>query len=176
MGNLSKGYITWNEELFDKTTKEIIKNYGFIPPAGYLRNNGYQSYMTYFYSKNYTYESINKKYNVYRNPKLNSRNGMYWKSMAEACFSNFLYTRGINHIHGEKYAIEYKLCTGRNGYFDCHFIATEGDYKDKKIDVEIWGDNPGGHVKQSYALKRKEKEEFNKDNPCLLYASPSPRD
>lgn len=42
-----------------------------------------------------------------KSPKFWSRNGMWWRSMAEANFANYLYARGITIKKGERYPDDY---------------------------------------------------------------------
>lgn len=166
---LSKGQNIWNDELFDKISKEIINKYEYIPPAEFLRANGYSDYVTYIYRSNYNYEFLNNKFNVEKKPFLTCRNGMRFRSLAEASCANFLYSRGIDIKQGERYPEEYEQTTGRKyGMYDIHFKACIGDFKDKWIDCEIWGDNPNGHGEEEYAIKRKQKETFNLTNQYFL--------
>jgi hypothetical protein len=93
-----------------------------------------------------------------------SRNGLRWRSHPEASLSNFLYARGVEHRRGDRYPKEYEALSGRtHGRYDLHFAGTSG-----WIDVEIWGDDPGGHDPSNYRAVRAFKEQFNADNPNFL--------
>lgn len=159
----------WCRERIDKTIKEIIKRFGYFPAAGFLREKGYGSFITAFYTNNMSVAMVEKKYNVTKDPKFWSRNGICFLSLAEACFANFLYARGIKFKKGERYPEEYSNQTGRKyGIFDIHFEGQNGSFKDNWVDVEIWGENPNGHDKKNYANKRNQKINFNKKNKNFL--------
>ena len=82
---------------------------------------------------------------------------------------NFLFSRGIEFKVGEKYPKEYaEIYKVKYGIYDIHFKGKINEYKNKWIDCEIWGENPNGHSKELYAIKRKNKELFNFDNNNFL--------
>ena len=158
----------WTLEIFEQKTKEIIKKYGNVPAAEFLRTNGFRTYITYMYSKNIKMADLQKKYN-FKKTKWISKNDMYWLSHAECCLANFLYSRGIEIKNGEKYPDEYSKLTGRKyGIYDLHFKCKIGEFVNNWISVEVWGDNPNGHGEIEYAKKRKGKELFNKNIKTFL--------
>lgn len=163
----SRGVQNWTDEFFDSKMKEVLRIYNFLPSGEFLRENGYGSLVSAIYKKGLTWEILQKRYNVVKQSKYWSRNGLFWNSMAEASMANFLYSRGIIFKKGERYPLEYcEMSDGKYAYalFDIHFKSKD----DKWIDVEIWGDTPNGHQKKEYAEKRKNKEKFNKNNPNFL--------
>lgn len=161
--------IIWSETVFTEKCKEIVSKYGYFPPSLFLVNNGYSELISYFYSHDYTYEKINKLLNIDYCPIFTSRNGLKFRSLAEACLANFLYARGIEIKVGEKYPEGYSVLSGKKyGVYDIHFKGKKGEYTDKWIDCEVWGENPNGHNKENYAITRKYKESFNKDNDCFI--------
>ncbi len=165
----TKDIINWNCNVFEEICNEIITKYGYIPPAQFLRDNNYGAFVSYMYKNNYTYEQLNKKFNINSNPKHMCRNGMNFRSLAEACLANYLYSRSIPIKQGERYSDTYSQLTGRKyGMYDLHFIATNGIYADKWINCEVWGYKPMGHSEEAYAVKRKQKEEFHKDDKLFL--------
>ncbi len=95
--------------------------------------------------------------------KLWSMDGNWWRSMPEACMANFLYAHGIEYTKGTEYSKDFKDEFGVNAWYDLHFKTSDGEW----INVEIWGDNPGGKVKEKYENKRKLKEKFNKEKLFL---------
>ena len=166
-----RGNQLWTAETFDKRTNEIIQEYGYVPAAEYLRKNGFGGYVSYMYQNNITMSDLEKKYQFQKN-KWVSKNGMHWRSHAECCLANFLYARGIEIKNGERYPDKYAEITGRPyGLYDLHFKSTFNDFQNKWIKVEVWGDTPNGHSEIEYALKRKQKEEFHKNDNLFLGVS-----
>jgi hypothetical protein len=132
--------IIWNETIFNEKCIEIINKYGYIPSAEFLRNNRYNSFINYLYNNNYSYEKLNEKFNIEYCPKFTSRNGLKFKSLAETCLANFLYSRGIEIKVGEKYPENYNILSGQKyGVYNIHFKGKINQYKDKWIDCEVWG-------------------------------------
>lgn len=164
------GHAIWTREHFNKITEEIVGKFGFFPPAAFLVPRGYGSWLNALYNIfKENYETLQKKYNVISSPRYWGRNGEKMDSMPEACYSNFLYARGIEQKHGPKYPDAYTKLTGRkSGKYDRRFKGKIGIYKDKWIDVEIWGDKPLGHAENDYAKKKAGKILFNKDNKYFL--------
>lgn len=158
----------WTPNYFDLITRQLIEKYGYVPCAEFLRVNGYGSYTSYMYSNNISMEDLQKKYN-FNKCKWISKNDMYWLSHAECCLANFLYSRGIDIKKGKRYPNSYSDETGRKyGLYDLHFKAKIEQFTDKWINVEVWGDKPNGHDEKNYSEKRKQKEEFNKNDKYFL--------
>lgn len=161
----SRGVQNWTDEFFDLKMKEVIQKYNFIPPCEFLRQNGYGNLCYAIYKKRLTWEILQTRYNVIKQSKYWSRNGLYWNSMAEACMANFLYSRGIIFKKGERYSLDYcEMFNAKYALFDIHFKSKDDEW----IDVEIWGDKPNGHQEKEYAEKRKNKEQFNENNSNFL--------
>jgi hypothetical protein len=90
---------------------------------------------------------------------------MRWRSRPEACLSNFLYARGVQHKKGERYPDGYAEQSGkRHGRYDVHFRSLDGRW----IDVEVWGDLPDNISGGKYAHTRALKEKWNSTNPTFL--------
>ncbi|MEI7817350.1 MAG: hypothetical protein WCI45_09190, partial [Desulfuromonadales bacterium] len=144
----------------------IIKEFGYLPPAEWLRKNGYGTLVTSLYASGSTFAHLRNELKANESSSfVISKNGMRWRSHPEASFSNFLYARGIEHELGRKYPDDYAAYSGRNyGYFDVQFL----DKSKRWCDVEIWGEKPNGHRENFYALKRKIKENYNMKNPRFL--------
>ena len=158
----------WTPDNFYNITKELIKEYGTIPAAEFLRNKGYGSYISYMYSNNIKMEDLQKEHN-FKKTKWISKNDMFWLSHAECCLANFLYSRGIEIKNGEKYPKEYNLQTNRKyGIYDLHFKGKINEYENKWISVEVWGDKPNGHSEIEYSIKRKQKELFHINDSLFL--------
>lgn len=174
----SRGHQRWTLKYFYKVTEEILKKYRTLPPAAFLRLNGYGSYVTFMYDNKITVEDLQARYNF--SSKNVSRNGMKWDSMAEQGISDFLHCRGKEHFHGRKYPEDYKNFEGGpavRGTHDLSFKGTVGIYKGIDIDVEIWGNEeknggkgPTGKTKASedYAARRRQKEAYHKGNKFFL--------
>ena len=93
-----------------------------------------------------------------------SRSGRRWLSHPEASLSNYLYARGIAHTKGRLYPSSYQTETGRRAIYDLHFTDKIGN----EIDVEVWGDDPGGHGAEKYAARREAKEKFHGSSQTFL--------
>lgn len=155
----------WSWERVVEGASTIKVELGFLPPAGWFRENGHQSLVQCLYRLGKTWEELRQAVGDSASGIfVESRNGIRWRSHPEASLSNFLFARGIEHRRGDRYPEGYEVASGRAyGMYDLHFRAG-----DRWIDVEIWGDNPGGHDAVEYQAKRKSKEEFNKTNPNFL--------
>jgi hypothetical protein len=162
----SHNLTNWTDEHFDIISKELLKTHGQIPPASWLRENGYGSYVTTMYNKGWSVQYLQQRYNFQNHHT--SRVGIRWRSHPEVCASNFLYSRGIEHKVGEHYPSEYKTQFGRKGIYDMHFIGTIGIYANQWINVEVWGDKPNGADPEHYAKKRHDKETFAKNDQFFL--------
>jgi hypothetical protein len=156
----------WSYDKIKMHGSNIIKEYGYLPPAEWLRRNGYGSLVTGLYDLNMTFADLREVLNANVSSSfVLSKNGMRWRSHPEASFSNFLYTRGIEHNLGKKYPEDYASYSGRAyGYYDTQFLDMHGE----SIDVEIWGDKPNGSSEEFYAHKRGMKESYNVANTNFL--------
>ncbi|MDQ0885014.1 hypothetical protein QFZ81_000102 [Paenibacillus sp. V4I9] len=155
--------IKWSYDNILEKCKEIVKEYGYLPPAEWLRKNGYGSLVTALYQhQDKSFADLRNDLNANEGGSfVLSKNGMRWLSHPEASFSNFLYARGIKHDRGRKYPKEYSgYSKSKYGIYDVQFYDNQGNL----IDVEIWGDRPNGHKEDYYAEKRKNKEKYNAEN------------
>ena len=144
---------------------EVTEEHGSLPPAQWFQRNGRGSLVQAVYNLGHTWDQLR---DAVGDPAtgafVGSRNGLRWRSHPEASFSNFLYARGVQHRRGDRYPKKYEELSGKtHGRYDLHFLGLEG-----WVDVEIWGDNPGGHGSLKYESVRKSKEQFNLDRPRFL--------
>lgn len=155
----------WNWERVLKEAREVQRSMGFLPPAAWWQANGRGSLVQALYQDGRTWEDLRVELGDFQSSQfIESRNGIRWRSHAEASLSNFLYSRGIVHRRGERYPAEYKAETGRAyGLFDLHFDGKLG-----QVDVEVWGDNPNGSGEERYQVKREGKQRFNSSNSRFL--------
>lgn len=156
----------WSLEKILLQAKEIVEEFGYLPPADWLRKNGYSTLVTSLYQSGNSFAYLRNELNANDSSSfVLSKNGMRWRSHPEASFSNFLWARGIEHELGRKYPDDYVDFSGLSyGYYDVRFLDKYGRW----CDVEIWGDKPNGHEEDFYAHKRKIKENYNQKNPCFL--------
>jgi hypothetical protein len=145
----------WSWETAVAKARELLARDGELPTVEECRLNGLSSLTSAVHSAGKTWEDL--RIAVGLKPSTNfypSRNGMRWLSRPEACLSDFLYARGIEHRRGERYPQDYAEQTGRNwGRYDLHFRTPDG----RAIDVEVWGDSlnklSGGRYQQTRAFK-----------------------
>jgi len=165
--NRSGGMVErWTWERVVSVATEVRRNEGYLPPAGWFTANGPRSLVKAVYGLGRTWADLRVEIGDFKNSTfVESRNGQRWLSHPEASLSNFLYARGIEHRRGERYPPEFaEKAAQARGFFDLHFKAND----DRWIDVEIWGDNPGGHGRDVYQARRSDKEAFNSANPNFL--------
>lgn len=155
----------WTWDRVVREARQVQLAQGFLPPAAWWQANGGASLAQAVYLLGRTWEDLRAELGDFQSSQfIESRNGLRWRSHAEASFSNFLYARGIPHERGARYPKEYEDQTGRAyGMYDMHFDGREG-----RMDVEIWGDKPKGADSEVYQAKREGKERFNSDNPRFL--------
>lgn len=156
----------WSFEKIVEEGNKIIEEFGYLPPADWLRKNGYGSFVTALYGLDMSFADLRDFLNANESSSfVISKNGMRWRSHPEASFSNFLYARGIEHHVGIKYPDDYAEYSNlRYGYYDIRFLDKYGNW----IDVEIWGDKPNGSSAEFYAYKRGIKENYNLNNDKFL--------
>ena len=166
---MSCNRVVWNDETLDKFIRDIIKKYDCFPPQQFLKASGYSNFVNAMFRARITVEDIEKKYGgTHHRVRLFCRNKMLWNSYPETACSNFFWSRGITVFKGSNYPEGYTEMSGRDhGIFDMEIIATIGELKGQRIYIEIWGESPNGR-REEYSEKRKNKELFNKDNPCFL--------
>jgi hypothetical protein len=155
----------WSWEAAVAKAKEIVERDGELPTVQQSRLTGLSSLTNAVFNAGKTWEELRSAVGLKPDSFFASRNGMRWRSRPEACLSNFLYARGIQHKKGERYPTEYAELSGRrHGSYDVHFLALDGHW----IDVEIWGDLPDNLSGGRYARTRALKETWNLDNPNFL--------
>lgn len=145
--------------------REVAAAHGSLPPAQWFQQNGRGSLVQYVYSSGHTWDALREAAgDTSSGAFVQSRNGLRWRSHPEASLSNFLYSRGVEHRRGDRYPKEYEALSGKtHGRYDLHFKSLRG-----WIDVEVWGDDPGGHDPAKYQAVRYFKEQFNASNPNFL--------
>ena len=176
----SMGQQRWTVEHFHKITLELLKEQNTLPPGLWLQSNGYGSYQFYMYENNISREDMQEIYNF--SAKNVSRNGMKWDSMAEQCLSDYLHCRGITLLHGTAYPEDYKNFEGGPAIKGKHDgllpkIELVDEYKDKDLDIEVWGNGKENNSKgptgkkvasDKYAARRKQKEAYHRGNKYFL--------
>jgi len=160
------GLKKWSTEKILQHGRSIIEEFGYLPPAEWLRKNGYGAMVTALYGSDISFADLRDALSANEGSSfVMSKNGMRWRSHPEASFSNFLYARGIEHELGRKYPDDYAAYSKRRyGYYDIQFLDKDGN----SVDVEIWGDKPNGFNPEFYAHKRKIKERYNRNNASFL--------
>lgn len=155
----------WTWDRIVEEARQVATKQANLPPAAWFQQNGHQTLVQAVYYLGYTWEALRDAVGDFATSTfIESRNGLRWRSHPEASISNFLYTRGIQHRRGDRYPDAYATETGRSyGFYDLHFLTSDG-----WIDVEVWGENPGGHGEAEYQAKREGKESFNASNPRFL--------
>lgn len=155
----------WTWDRIVSEARKVQSEQGFLPPAAWWQANGRASLVQAIYLVSRTWEDLRAELCDFHSSQfVQSRNGLRWRSHAEASVSNFLHARGISHWRGSRYPKEYEDQTGRAyGMYDVHFVGGRG-----AVDVEIWGDKPKGADSDKYRAKREGKERFNADNPGFL--------
>lgn len=155
----------WSWETAVAKAKEIVERDGELPTVQQCRLTGLSSLTNAVHHAGKTWEELRSAVGLKPDSFFRSRNGMRWRSRPEACLSNFLYARGIQHKKGERYPAEYAEQSGmRRGSYDVHFQSLDG----RCIDVEIWGDLPDNISGGRYARTRALKEKWNSTNPTFL--------
>jgi AP2 domain len=162
----------WNWERAVEVARELTELHGDLPTVQWCRLNGHSQLTNIVHRLGRDWEdlrlAIGQRATVMRDGKkryYDSRSGIRWRSRPEACVSNFLYARGIEHRRGDRYPAEYDAKYGRlYGRYDIHFASRAG----QEIDVEIWGDIPDAMSHGRYAKTREMKEEFNKGRDTFL--------
>jgi hypothetical protein len=156
----------WSWKVVIEKAKHIVESEGDLPTLEWCRLNGYSSLVSTVFNTGHTWEDLREAVGSFATSHFYmSRNGMRWRSRAEASLSNFLYARQIEHKRGERYPESYAEQSGRlYGRFDMHFRSANGTW----IDVEVWGDPLNGLSGGRYMQTRSYKEKFQADNPNFL--------
>lgn len=162
----SAGRFIRTKENFDKEANEIYEKYNCFPAMSFLRQNGYEMFVSDLYTKNYTtFEELNKHFNISPDTALTARNGFIMDSQCEVCLVNFLFTRGIQMTKGRYYTNSYSQNTGHKGIYDLHFISP---ITDNEINVEVWGGAHSKNRQNAYNEKRKDKEKSHINDNTFL--------
>lgn len=156
----------WSWRSAIATAKEIKERDGDLPTVEWCRRNGHSSLASAVFNSGHTWDDLREVVGSLASSTFYpSRNGMRWRSRPEACLSNFLYARGIEHKRGERYPQGYSEQSGRRyGCFDLHFVSATGTW----IDVEVWGDPQNSLSGGRYQATRAFKEKWLKGNPNFL--------
>ena len=156
----------WTWERIVRIATETKAAHGHLPPAAWFQRNKLGSLVYYVYQSGHTWDEVQEAVGALPGGNfVESRNGLRWLSHAEASLSNFLYARGIDHRKGERYPDAFAdVGDAKYAIYDMHFLAADQRW----IDVEVWGDNPDGHGRETYARRRGHKETFNRDNAAFL--------
>src|ERR1017187_8273970 len=156
----------WSWETAVEAAKEIKERDGDLPTVEWGRSNGHSSLASAVFNSGHTWDDLREAVGSLASSTFYpSRNGTRWRSRPEACLSNFLYARGIEHKRGERYPQGYSKQSGRRyGCFDLHFVSATGIW----IDVEVWGDPQNSLSGGRYQATRSFKEKWLKSNPNFL--------
>ncbi len=145
----------WSWDVAVATAREIVARDGDLPTVEECRLGGLSSLTNAVHLAGKSWDDLRSAVGLQPSPNFfRSRNGLGWRSRPEACLSNFLYARGIEHKKGERYPAEYSVQSGRRwARYDLHFRVPDGVW----IDVEIWGSPEnmvaGGRYQKTRALK-----------------------
>ena len=161
---------TWKRAI--EVARELIARERDLPTVAWCRTNGYAQLTNTVHRLGRDWEDLRVATGLPRTvsksgrPRyFESRAGIRWRSRPEACLSNFLYARGIEHKRGERYPVDYAKESGRKyGRYDLHFVAQTGE----DIDVEIWGDIPDALSKGRYSVTRAKKEAYHEGRTNFL--------
>jgi hypothetical protein len=162
----------WTWELTVEVARELIAQEGDLPTVQECRNRGYSQLTNAVHRHGRDWEDLRVAAGLPptvmksgRPRYFDSRSGIRWRSRPEACVSNFLYARGIEHKRGERYPEDYAKESGRKyGRYDLHFTSQTG----KKIDVEVWGDIPDTFSYGRYSVTRAKKEAYHQGRSNFL--------
>lgn len=154
----------WNRDRVLAIAKDVVEERGHLPTAGWFRANGHRSLVQALYGLGMTWGDLHDALGIRASEAggvVKSRNGMWWRSHSEACLSNYLHARGVEHRLGDDYPEAYAAMSGRkSGQYDVAFRGDDGEW----FNVEVWGDKPHGHDADGYRQKRTTKEAFNARN------------
>jgi methylphosphotriester-DNA--protein-cysteine methyltransferase len=157
----------WTWELAVSTAQELLESDGGdLPTVEWCRLNGYGQLTSFVFQSGRRWEDLREAVGLPPSVSFfGSRCGIRWRIRPEACLSNFLYARGIEHRLGERYPDGYSVQSGRShGRYDVHFMSKDGT----QIDVEIWGDIRERLSHGRYAATRALKEAWHDGRPTFL--------
>lgn len=156
---------SWTLENIITTASQIKDKFGYLPSPTWFSQNGYSAMISALYTKHkHSWPNLRHEVEAIEAPAVvgQSRVGLRWRSKAEACLSDFLYARGVEHQKGRKYPQKYAEVSGKKyGMYDMHFRRPGSD---EWIDVEVWGGHPGGAHPEEYQRVKQAKILFNKGN------------
>lgn len=162
-----RGVTNWSIEKMDEIALTLIQKHGHIPCYQWLRQNGYGSFSCWAYSNGYNSQSLQERFNYSK--CLTSRSGLLLLSQAEVSFSDFLYSRGIEHRRGRQYLESF--CK-QYGYtkcmYDFHFLGRIDPFTKTEISIEIWGNLPQCMGGERYSIVRRAKENFHRQDVSFL--------
>lgn len=157
----------WTWERIVSVAREIRDRQGDMPTLEWFRTNGHNGLASSVFRLGHTWENLREAVGCFASSHyVQSRNGMRWRSQPEACLSNFLHARNIQHKRGECYAQGYAASQDlrKRARFDLHFLACDGCW----IDVEVWGDGLGKISGGRYEETRRRKEAWLAANSAFL--------
>lgn len=160
----SRGLERWNLDRIHRTAKQLIEDFGCLPPHSAIAGKKeYGAFSINLGKHNILYEDLRKQYGVPNDLRLIARNGITFRSAAEAAVANFLIVRGIDVLLGKSYPKE----SGRQWTYDLHFKNSDGNL----MDVEVWGGEYSGGQERidNYEQNKAGKLEFNKNNPNFVH-------
>ena len=166
---VSESKTKWTEEVLRLEIVKVVKEFGFLPPSPFLQTqNGFQG-LAGAIQKFGGIKKIKETYNITDRLRLFDKQGSIWNSFPEAALSNYLLSKGIKAKKGERYPVGYSESSEKAyGIYDMHFIASAGFLSGRKLNIEIWGGNPGGRGEEDYAKVRAAKEAFSRNDSCFI--------
>ena len=157
----------WNWPQAVATARTLLEAEGDLPTIPWCRRNGQSHLVNVVFQTGHTWEELRAEVGLPPSRRyFSSRSGRRWRSRPEACLSNYLHARNIEHTRGEPYPPSYAAQSGRkSARYDMHFRAADGEW----INVEVWGNLAGDHFGGGrYAETRKLKEAWHKGDGRFL--------
>ena len=158
----------WTWERVVLTARALLADQGDLPTIPWCRRNGHSHLVNVVFQTGHTWEQLREAVGLPPSARFfQSRSGIRWRSRPEACLSNFLHARGVEHQRGGAYPAGYAEQSGRvRAYYDMHFRAADGRW----VAVEVWGNLSGDHFGgERYSETRRLKEAWNSaHNPDFL--------
>jgi len=118
----------WTWELAVSTARGLLESDGAdLPTVEWCRLNGYGHLTSFVFQSGSRWEDLREAIGLPPSVSFQgSRCGIRWRSRPEACLSNFLYARGVEHRLGERYPGGYSVQSGRSyGRYDMHFMSKD---------------------------------------------------
>ena len=158
----------WTWEQVVLTARTLLAEQGDLPTIPWCRRNSHSHLVNVVFQTGHTWEQLRETVGLPPSARFfQSRSGIRWRSRPEACLSNFLHARGVEHKRGEPYPAGYAKQSGRaRAHYDMHFRAADGRW----IAIEVWGNLSGDHFGgERYGETRRMKEAWNSaHNPDFL--------